>query len=545
MKWSNDYYKRKFGENIIGTKCYKYIKNFEEPCSWCPHTKVFKNKSIYTTISPSSDIKDSSKLKYFQLVSLPYKYDELGNVELIVEFLVDFSDIRSDIRSSRKYLFENSQTILNRLREIPDSYIPFFLLVSVIWNKFLNFSNATIYYYQENENNDHSSVKVFTLSQESAGIELISKFEKILYLKDESTKNKISSFTGYVTMKCKQNTVSGLILDNFPELKELMIGTEKPMRIDKNKIGVRLPFPSNGDKILLVAENTKKNSFLTDKVCFDFTLFVASIIDLLNTKVVVSNMNHAIENITDMFSDNFDDNYTLIHAIPFAVGKAHDLSKVYDHLRKHTDVLSNIKFANSSGNQHEISKSIEASISCILDEAKELKRILDSMKSINDMRTPHIKEFFLSELLKEVKSIYLKRFEIESNNIILKIDVHEDILVYGDRNLLFQVFQNLIENSIFAFLNVSRKHKIIDIKVTKSSGGVIITIEDNATGIPPELLYKVWEMYVSYKPKGAGTGLGLYFVKFIIEEVHKGEIALSSVWGKKTFFTISLPNKNI
>ncbi|MFC1782560.1 ATP-binding protein, partial [Planctomycetota bacterium] len=67
----------------------------------------------------------------------------------------------------------------------------------------------------------------------------------------------------------------------------------------------------------------------------------------------------------------------------------------------------------------------------------------------------------------------------------------------------------------------------------------ILTVNDNGTGIEPDLQGDIFKAFVSSKGQG-GTGLGLAVVKKIIQE-HNGDIKVTSKPGKGTTFTIKLP----
>lgn len=69
---------------------------------------------------------------------------------------------------------------------------------------------------------------------------------------------------------------------------------------------------------------------------------------------------------------------------------------------------------------------------------------------------------------------------------------------------------------------------------------VRLTVSDNGTGIPPEVLPHIFEPFFTTKPRGQGTGLGLAQVYGIVKQ-HDGEISVHSGPGQGATFTILLP----
>lgn len=118
---------------------------------------------------------------------------------------------------------------------------------------------------------------------------------------------------------------------------------------------------------------------------------------------------------------------------------------------------------------------------------------------------------------------------------------------------LNQVFMNMIANAIDAFddlhanqtkENIASSYPytiIITTSVDDQQQSVIICIEDNAFGIPPEVQAKIFEPSFTTKPVGKGTGLGLAISYQIIVDKHNGNINCNSTTGKGTKFIVTLP----
>jgi two-component system NtrC family sensor kinase len=80
----------------------------------------------------------------------------------------------------------------------------------------------------------------------------------------------------------------------------------------------------------------------------------------------------------------------------------------------------------------------------------------------------------------------------------------------------------------------------LESSLTADGAGVSIAVRDDGAGIPPEILPKVFEPFVTTKDQAHGTGLGLAVSRSIVER-HGGKIALHSELGKGTTVTITLP----
>jgi PAS domain S-box-containing protein len=101
---------------------------------------------------------------------------------------------------------------------------------------------------------------------------------------------------------------------------------------------------------------------------------------------------------------------------------------------------------------------------------------------------------------------------------------HPETLVTGYPSEFKQVLMNLIQNAKDAVEGKS-SNKIINLKVISKEKEIIVKIEDNGTGINPEILGRIFNPYFTTKDEGKGTGIGLYMSKLIIEEHMKGTLS--------------------
>lgn len=108
------------------------------------------------------------------------------------------------------------------------------------------------------------------------------------------------------------------------------------------------------------------------------------------------------------------------------------------------------------------------------------------------------------------------------------------IHAYGSE--LNQVWTNILDNAVDALAGQGE----ITLRTRQNGGWVVVEIEDNGPGIPPEIQPKIFDPFFTTKPPGAGTGLGLDISYNIIAHKHRGDIKVFSRPGR-TRFQVWLP----
>ena len=136
-------------------------------------------------------------------------------------------------------------------------------------------------------------------------------------------------------------------------------------------------------------------------------------------------------------------------------------------------------------------------------------------------------------LNKEVKNI----INIFSDEKIYFHSNKDQIMIEMDKIYLSRIITNLVSNASQA--NDDERENIINVDIEQRQKRIIITVEDNGTGIAEEHYGRIFEP--NFTSKSSGMGLGLTMVRKMVED-YKGEISVKSELGKGTTFTISLPN---
>jgi len=106
-----------------------------------------------------------------------------------------------------------------------------------------------------------------------------------------------------------------------------------------------------------------------------------------------------------------------------------------------------------------------------------------------------------------------------------------------------QVFLNLLRNAAQAM--ASAQPEIADprvvVRMQGREGRVVVEVDDNGPGMPPEVQRRAFEPFFTTKSPGVGTGLGLSVSYFIITRSHDGLMSVESRPGVGTKFVVELP----
>ena len=156
----------------------------------------------------------------------------------------------------------------------------------------------------------------------------------------------------------------------------------------------------------------------------------------------------------------------------------------------------------------------------IVQQVETMQQMVNAFSEYARAPEMRITHFSLNQLVTDVADLY--RSQDPRATIRLALDEHLKS-IEADRGRVRQILNNLVTNALEALDGVETP--TLEITTRLESGGdaayAVVTVCDNGPGFQRELLGRVFDPYVTSKPKG--TGLGLAIVKKIVEE-HGGRI---------------------
>ena len=133
-----------------------------------------------------------------------------------------------------------------------------------------------------------------------------------------------------------------------------------------------------------------------------------------------------------------------------------------------------------------------------------------------------------------------QKFQQLPDHVILNIQIEDGQIVYGDKNALTLLINNLLENA----WKYSLREKNVSVKVYSSDKNVILEIGDQGIGIPdkekPKIFDKFYRVGNEETRRTKGTGLGLFICKYIILK-HQGKIQIHDNQPHGTIFRLEFP----
>ncbi|HBG08306.1 MAG: hypothetical protein A2075_01540 [Geobacteraceae bacterium GWC2_58_44] len=163
------------------------------------------------------------------------------------------------------------------------------------------------------------------------------------------------------------------------------------------------------------------------------------------------------------------------------------------------------------------------------NEKESMKLIQHMSQTIDDFRNyfkpdKEKTEFKVHEAV--ARTLLLIEDSYINQHIRVEVDLQNDCVIYGYENEFAQVLLNILVNARDVFTEREVDDPRVMIHIGKDGNKALLTISDNAGGVPEEIMGKIFDPYFTTKGPQTGTGVGLFMSKAIIEKNMGGSLSV-------------------
>ncbi|MDO4536306.1 MAG: HAMP domain-containing sensor histidine kinase [Clostridium perfringens] len=304
----------------------------------------------------------------------------------------------------------------------------------------------------------------------------------------------------------------------------------------------------------ILDDDNIKHNMVVPMITLMSCVIIGIVVSTISSKVVLKRIRHFIEATGRLSRGDFSTRLNIKYPPEFIV-----LSKNFNRMAEElggmevlrTDFINNFShefktpiisikgFAEILKDDSLSKEERDEYLDIIIEESQRLSYLATNVLNLSKIETQAIlknkQEFNVGEQIRQ--SILLLESKFKAKNISLDINI-DDCILNGNKEMLGQVWLNLLDNSI----KFTKENGIISVDVKKSEHNIFITFGDNGVGISESAVSKIFDKFYQGDTSHAtkGNGLGLTIVKKIVE-LHLGTIQCESVVSKGTKFKIMLP----
>ncbi|MDF3001181.1 MAG: multi-sensor signal transduction histidine kinase [Bacillota bacterium] len=289
---------------------------------------------------------------------------------------------------------------------------------------------------------------------------------------------------------------------------------------------------NENDKLAaIVAETFRDEEEKDDEILVGAKIFEIHTFLIKNNKEQVQKILIMMVDVTEARSNERQlmQNHKMIAVGQLAAGVAHEIRNPLGLIRNYCYVLKEIDYRDYITRDDAIAvieKSVDKS-SRIIENLLNFSRLSTNKKEAVNLQV-HI-----NAILDLQRSLLVQR------KISLCYEYSGDHMAMVNVEALELVLINLITNAVDAISDEGE----IKVLCQRDSASVHLSVSDNGSGIPPELMDEIYNPFFTTKKKREGNGLGLYIVYNEVQKMD-GEIKAKSEVGEGTTFYIRIPIEN-
>jgi len=172
-------------------------------------------------------------------------------------------------------------------------------------------------------------------------------------------------------------------------------------------------------------------------------------------------------------------------------------------------------------------------LAAISEEAKRIEQMVERFETLAQRKSSFFSQEDLNDIIRATLELIKPEILAKNLNLVTKLYA-QPLMGRLNTHLLKVALAHLMRNAIEA----TRPRGTLSVRTSLEKNFAVLVIQDTGRGMPPDVVDKVFVPF--YTTKIGGTGLGMVFVRQIVDE-HRGIITLDSKVGRGTTVTIRVP----
>ena len=214
---------------------------------------------------------------------------------------------------------------------------------------------------------------------------------------------------------------------------------------------------------------------------------------------------------------------------------AHEINNPLSGILTYAKLLHKWIDSNDGGKNHH--RDICDSLDLIASESRRCGDLVKNLLTFSRTTPINLQPTNLNQVID--RALRLIQHQLDLGAIQVQRDLDTELpLVICDGAQIEQVLLALMMNALDAMPQGGNLW--VTTTLSREDNVVRVVVRDDGCGIPPEILPRLFEPFLTTKETGRGVGLGLAISRSILER-HNGDIEVQSEIGRGTTFTVTLP----
>jgi PAS domain S-box-containing protein len=422
------------------------------------------------------------------------------------------------------WALSNGQPIYNSIALL---MIILILIINLVW--YVNKINKKIAYFFDSVGNDDFSLSLpeysgdKLLNKLSANLKRISKQIESIHIENQRQEKYFEAMIEHISVGIMSVNSQGFIINCNSSLKKLL-GLNQLTHVRQfEKVDIKLAKLTND-----IEANQEKTVTINSKN--------GQVTLLVKTSTFITNKEQlklvSMQDIRKELDEKELDSWlklirVLTHEIMNSIAPVTSLSEnLCNQFVKDGEPIK-----SNEVDEVLVKKTIQG-LRIIREQGQGLTRFVENYRKLTRLPKPEISDVLVKDLFE--KTLMLFNSQYTDNYIIISTLMEDDKqTVRVDESQITQVLLNLLKNAADALTNTQNPR--INLTCGVSENNVVVSVTDNGSGIPPEIIDEIFVPFFTTREEGNGIGLS---ISKQIMHMHKGSIKVKSIPNKETVFSL-------